>query len=434
MPRANLDNMIRRSAFEIPNNPSPEKTRCIKLIVPDEPGHLRALAGAIKLLSMWNSWVQDGTTNATDCAKTWKAVLASQNLFVGCDGEVVPTFEEFVEMVQFREDCDCNLFYKCCDGTEKKVALSDIVPPSDSTSGNEPKPAAGGIQQYCKKLYANGKVLIPTPLNTGDVVEITSTDGSGSDGQLFNDWYCADGSKFWLQCGSEQFKYDSADPMPGEHHMSLILQLGASTYVSLDHGAVTIPSGISNQIGTIQVNDSALANNPGSYDICFTVQNNQLPDWTHVFDFAIDPGAWILAPARPTGSWSGGAGWIEGDDNDGGSGNFFRRVLIDRTFPSTHISRVEVVFDYAIGAFATSTNDAYYLALKDGAAVTFYGRESAATPPSNGHHDELYNVNQNADFFEIYIATDQNTSGSGFTGSATIIKVVVTGTGVNPFI
>lgn len=64
-----------RGLFPIPTDPTPEGVKCITLMIPDDMEHEAVFAGALALLTKWNSWQKDGTTNARDCANTWRAAL-----------------------------------------------------------------------------------------------------------------------------------------------------------------------------------------------------------------------------------------------------------------------------------------------------------------------------------------------------------------------
>lgn len=72
MSNLKVRNLIARDLFPIPDNVAPENLRCVKIHIPDDPEHLAIFAGAFRLLTLWNSWQKDGTTNARDAANAWK--------------------------------------------------------------------------------------------------------------------------------------------------------------------------------------------------------------------------------------------------------------------------------------------------------------------------------------------------------------------------
>lgn len=276
------------------------------------------IAGALKQLLLQSTW----RTNDP-------AVLALQqervfNLFYqigragACNGEPVPTYEEFVDMVAFRQDCDCNTFVKCCDGSEKELAYKSDLPGASNPGNGAPQPAPGGGQQtYCQRLNANGQMNLPTLVNTGDTIEVTSANGSWWDGGEqsfgFPIWRCPDGEQYvaGICQGASTETITGTDPVVGAAHMSLIVYIGSNAY-SLSSGVFTVPSGVSNGIAVIQVNDTAIANNQGSADVCVKYTNNQaapVTEWCHIWGGLYPQGSWVTA----RGSESGGI-WIDSDD------------------------------------------------------------------------------------------------------------------------
>jgi hypothetical protein len=216
-------------------------------------------------------------------------------------------FEEFNDMVAFREDCDCNLFYKCCDGTEIEVARKSDVPASSQTNPGEPVPKPGETQSYCKTLNANSKILIPALMSTGDTITLISASGSTND-SAFTNWFCHDGNEFFGSgCAPGTGFTDGSDPMPGENHMSLIVNIGG-TFYSLEHGTVTVPSGVTNAVVSIQVNDAVLSDDAGTLSVCVDVKNNAPTTWSHTWDFTLSPGAWT-PEGGGGGTWIAGQGW-----------------------------------------------------------------------------------------------------------------------------
>lgn len=423
-----------RAKWVLPEVVDPRDRICFQIQVPNEKYHIAAFLGALYNLTSAIFWADDPSHTAKQVARVWQEIY--DNLSRQCENEFINTYVGMVDdMPFFRQICEndiCYLEFECCPGEWVRLGREDQIPAGSQPAAGAPQPPpGGGTADYCATLQANNKLYIPTIVSAGDIISIQAT-GAGNDGGEIQ-WRCPDGSTFFAgHCNPSETRLDGADPLPATNHMALIVNVDG-TFYPFASNSFTVPGGVSNAPAYIQANDSDITNNSGSYQICVTAKNNQPATWTHTFDFSAETGGWILSPGRPTGSWSAGSGWVEGDDNDGGSGAFFRRVLIQRNFASTHIDRVEVLYNYMYGNIATGTDDAYYLILRSSGVATIYGRLNAAAHPSNGAHDEIYNTNQQADLFEMYIATDQNNSGVGFTGAATISKVVVTGTGTNPF-
>jgi len=74
----------------------------------------------------------------------------------------------------------------------------------------QPQPApAGGKQAYCFVLQADGRVLLPTLVNSGDTLFIASFGGatSDSDAPVVPDWRCATGLPYVLGACFGTFSY-----------------------------------------------------------------------------------------------------------------------------------------------------------------------------------------------------------------------------------
>lgn len=284
------------------------------------------IAGALKQLLLQSTW------HTNDPNVLWLQQERVFNLFYiigragACEGEPVPTYEEFVDMVAFRQDCDCSTFVKCCDGSEKELAFkSDIPAGGQPGSGATQPPSGGGTADYCAQLQASGKLYVPTVVNTGDVITLqVSGAGNDPDADTIN-WRCPDGEQFFAgQCVGFTTTV-STDPLPATPHMQLIANIDG-TFHPFVSGSLTVPSGVSSGQVYIQVNDSNLTDNAGSYQICVTVQNNQSAHWTKDFDFTTSPGTGWYAQSGEGGHWSAGVGWVS--DNSFSSGTLGLRYLM----------------------------------------------------------------------------------------------------------
>lgn len=419
-------------AIPLPDPPNPHKTICVTLEIPDNLGHMAAFMGALYNLGINKTWERDIDHSAIEVSRLWKT--AYDTVRFGCGNDQKLTYEEYTDMPAFREDCDCNLFYKCCDGTEKKIAIAADVPPPPSAPGaGTPQPApGGGTQKYCQTMSANDVFLIGAPLNTGDTLTIEAS-GSGNDGGEVQ-WRCPDGSTYFAGfCNQSEVRLDGADPVPTVNHMALIINI-AGTYYSLGFGTYTVPGGVSNAQAFLQVNDSDIANNRGGYQICATVTNNQVVSWSHEFDFVSSDGGWqqIMAPGdNHIGAWTPGVGWTQTQDTNL-SGNSRRGAVIKRLFASATITSVSMLFDYAIGT-TNAPGD-----------VAQGGYDNAGTLFQNDYTHAVVGINLTLSSgsithtdveIDLALKTDTNIGGGtgGFTGSCVIKKVIVTGVGFNPF-
>lgn len=249
--------------------------------------------------------------------------------------------------------------------------LSKCTPASAQPGSGSPQPAPGGGQTcYAARLPGSGVWLIPTLLNTGDVINIQNAHGAVSSSYNGN-WYCPSGSQFFgnLCVGFEQTH--GGNPVPSAPDESLIVNIGG-TYYSLNSGPFTVPGGVVNAQGFIQVNDVSLAGKYGelTFDVC--VINNQAETWSVPQNLALMSGGWT-----PVGSsdgfdggestWTAGAGWQEVACHSNLVNTArYDIVYIDLQFtnPAT-VEHIDVLYDATIGDLSDGGGDtiqAYYSA------------------------------------------------------------------------
>jgi hypothetical protein len=320
-----------------------------------------------------------------------------------------------------RVDCNCNVFVTCCDGTEKQILTSDQVKalvngqPGSGTTQPEP----GGCHDYPAIMQANGKFLVPVPVSTGDTVEIIQAVGAGNDGAEII-WHCPDGTDFFAgECASGSGSLNGADPLPTVKHMTLLINING-TFYNGQAGPITVPGGVSLKQPFVQVNDAAIADNAGEYTYVVRVCNNQLGTFTHTFDFTLNTYGWIVDPSSSGGAWVASAGFQMTTH----TGPFFDFEL-SRLMPARDLSQVEVFY-----AWAQTASSA------DGTLEIFCTGSPTSTcpqpaPSASGSYHYLCTAAQ-ASITKINPSWNMGSS-AGTTGTLTITKIVVHGTGVDPF-
>lgn len=230
-----------------------------------------------------------------------------------------------------------------CTWADLSKCLANTQQPGSGT----PQPApGGGCQEYDMYLEANGKWLVPTFFNNGDTIELTEITGAGSDGTV-NHWYCPNGQAFVLGACVGLTGTSSGDPDPTQPHMSLVLNVGGLIF-PLTTGPITLTglTGVADSF--IQVNDSILSDNSGSYRAKVRVCNNQAASWTKTFDFTASPAGWTARPPTPQAfaHWQAGSGWLP-DLGDQGSGNNHYRIYIELTGVSAFdLDSMQVAFNF----------------------------------------------------------------------------------------
>jgi hypothetical protein len=415
---------LNRERFTLPDIVNPPDSLCFQIRVPNERWHLVAFFGVLFDLTQWINWELDSTHKATQAAQVWKKIwldLQSQSCEVPAQ---VGTFS-FEESSMLRTICEnnqCFLEFQCCPGEWIRLANVDQL-----TNGVQPGPGApqpppgGGNQQYCGTLQASGLFLIPTPVSTGDTIELISAKGSGNDGGSIG-WYCPDGSSSFAGRCSGSGHLDSSDPLNTVNHMSLIVEISGSFYALAVGSPLTVPAAISNVQPTIQVNDSGLGNNSGDYDICVKVTNNQSAEFTHTFDFVLADGGWTpqTSSGNPLGVWAGGAGWesVYGVASAGSTNN---DIIIN--FPAHTITQVEVLYSTGQDAGSGGTRGVYYTA---GAGQVLYG----ALDTGAGTFDTTI-TNTVTGIVQLHLSVDRFPAPDATT---LIFKAIVKGLGADPFI
>lgn len=424
-----------RAKWVLPEIINPPKKICFQIQVPDEKYHIAAFLGALYNLTSAIFWSDDSAHTAKDVARVWQNIY--DNISRQCVTEFINTYIALEDdMPFFRQVCEndvCYLEFECCPGEWVRLGNANQIPFGPQPGNGSPQPnPGGGSQKYCITLQANNTILIPTIVSAGDVVTIDAS-GSGNDGGEIQ-WRCSDGATYFGGlCDEGETRLDGGDPVPSANHMSLVINI-AGTFYAFTSNSFTVPGGVVNQQAEIQVNDAALSNNKGSYEVCVTVTNNQAATWSHTFNFALSTGGWQQIQAvgdNHIGVWTPGSGWTQTQDTNG-AGNSRRGAVIKKLFASSTITSVSMLFDYVIGTTNAPTDvaqggyDNISTLFQNDYAHAIAGTNLTLASGSITHTDTE---------IDIALKTDTNIGGGtgGFTGSCIIKSVTITGTGTNPF-
>lgn len=329
-----------QNPLPIPDVIDPGETVCLQIDVPKSRAHVSLLYGALYNLTLWNSYDPDSAHSGKQLAALWRTALATLRTCSGAP--VFAGIEEDFEM-PLRVDCDCNVFVTCCDGTEKQILTSEqvkaIIQSQPGSGAPQPAPG-GGCQSYDGQLTAPGRWLIPTPVNTGDVITMESISGATYDsaGLL---WLCPNGSQYFAGGCVGGTLTDGTAPVPAAPLGSPVVKIGSNYYSLLS--PVTVGAGV------VNTQPELLVNYPSSYSptgtLTFTVQvcNNQSGTWTRVLDFTVSNYAAIITPhngsSGPRGLWTVGLGWAP-NSGSGGSNPSDYIQFDSATFPSFIVDSV----------------------------------------------------------------------------------------------
>jgi len=422
--------------YVLPDVIDPSETVCVTLHIPKNKFHLMAFKGAIWDLCNWWNWERDDAHTATQVAQVWRRVFRSME-FTDCNQQPLSFADldmESEEMAQLTQEvCDdqgnCLFQYRCdvC-GSWHTAATTDQVNAPHSPSAGSPQPGPdGGSITVCSKLFANNTLLLSAPVSSGDTVTIISADGSGNDGGEVQ-WRCPDGGTYFGGlCDDPAVSFPGGDPVNSAPHMSLLL-LVSGVYYPFYPGPfpytlvpITIPGGITAANAEFIVNDSAIGNNKGDYNICYKQVNNQPGSWTRTLDFRLSDQGFVYVPIGGVdyGSWIGGSGWQSTPYPPGGAGATV--LAIHKLFSASTFLSANITCNQTPAATGSGAGNSVILK-HAGTNVAIVDLGSVFS----GTQTDSWSGSQTVD--EILISPS-----SGNSALFTEITMVLTGNGTPPF-
>lgn len=416
--------------YSIPSVIDPGKTRCIQVIIPDSLEYLQIFYAALLTLTKWKNWELDGTTSASQCATLWRNLLISQN-FPPCDQAAAAGADEGVEnLIRQNPDNPC-LLETSINGTDwcpfADLSLCINLQGQIGVGAEQPRPG-GGCVTYHIYMPANSLYLLPTNVSTGDTITITHPSGAANDGGE-TVWRTPTGGQFVAGLDIGGYAYNAGDPQPTTPHMALILQIGA-TYYSFTAFAFTVPGGVANQPVTLQVNDSAISNDYGGFNLDVEVCNNQAATWSRDYLFSTGTHGWILlnnAVGNTKGAYTGSAFIGTCDLQYPADPTYYNECQIQLSFPSTTLTVVQASVDTTKGTVIGAYNPNYCNYSANNGAVSL----SANDGLSDGAHNIPWMGSQVATSVEVLIGMAQ-ASDCTDPGSGAILSVHLEGTGTPP--
>lgn len=306
------------SRYTLPLEIDPPTRVCFRVEVPNDIYHIGAFLGQIWALSWQQSWERDAAHTARLAAKVWLDIF--NNLRPGCDCPSLPVGIDGGDEPLIRQNPDnpC-LLETSINGTDWCVwaDLSKCVPAGGQPgAGSGAPPAGGGSACYEARMQGSGKWLLPTQVNTGDVITISEIKGAATDGSGI--WYCPNGQTFFLNACAGAITTSGGDPLNTVGHMRLIFKIDAA-YHDGYNTTLTVPGGISNANVEFQMNDSSLSDNFGEITFKVCVQNNAAAVWSHTFDFIAGDGGFVSDAAHGGAAYIPGTGWVS---NNSGANAF----------------------------------------------------------------------------------------------------------------
>jgi len=318
--------------------------------------------------------------------------------------------------------------------------LSKCKPNVTQPGGGSPQPPPqGGQACYHGIVAASEQWLVPAVVNAGDQITFSNVSGAGADGGIDGLWYCPNGQTFFAGACIGVPGVKTADIANTIAHMRLIVNINGVWYDAYNTG-FTVPGGVVNSPVIVQINDSNIADNSGSYafDVCLT--NNTQAEWEQTFNFGVTDGGFEPSLGtdgdKPYAFYSPGLGWVVNctlDDNGGGRYQYL--IVRKTTSRAGTITHFEATYNRgAVGTPALPLGDALYIQPSNvflrqsnyptgnNLLMTWDGTASIGS-------GEIIGINITQDF-----QYPGGTSCPLVTPSAVLTKVVLRGVGVNPFV
>lgn len=423
----------------MPDNLHPTKFRCVTFYLPDDPLWYSNFWGTLATLQFPGNYQTGSKPDAFTMADTWAAVVekARTNFLQRLCAPAFGSAGADSEDIMIRQDPDnpC-LLQTSIDGINwcTFADFSKCIPASGQPGNGTPQPpAGGGTACYHANVNANSRWLIPAPVSAGDVIQINNPQGAVSN-SFNNDWHCLTGDLFFAgACVNFSFT-NGANPVPAAKTSSLIVTFSTGSYALLP-GPFTVPVGVVNEQGTIQVNDANIAVCSGNinYDVCVT--NNAAAAWSHTIDFSLDPSGWInhdYPTHNPSARWTAGVGWQANDCVNllGGTG-IYTVLSIERTIAPTTIRSVQMVYDSILGANPGGDHTRFNLHNGGGDNFVIDEVPEAGTPVTDNWIGSVAGVT----LLQVWpIFAFANAAGvCDGTPQITLRSVTITGEGSNPF-
>jgi len=345
--------------FQVPEVIDPPDTLCLTMTVPNEDTHIANLNGAILALCMARAYHDRPGVRSVDIANVWRRYVQTMK-FTDCAGnEVFPISGEIDDIMA--DVCSLLRYHKgrlqgwCeCGGTFswQDIGSDDNSAPTGSAgqpSGDQPQPGAGGSQCYDLAWDAHGKALLPTTVNPGDQLTVTTASGAGN-GPYEAYWRCVDGKVYFAGACVGITATNGANLNPSLPNGMLVMLINGVYTTAVPGTVYTVP-------GTVPPNSNVefMANFPagsasGSYKMNVCRQNNAAASGCHHLDFRVsDYGFvdWSSAGGAPT--WVPGTGW----QHPGGGGNNLQIKFIAAS--AFTVTRVQYQMNDDAGSPASSS-------------------------------------------------------------------------------
>lgn len=415
----------------LPEQIDPTERRCIQIQVPDDPAHIAAFRGALLALASAYNWADDPTHKAKEVALVWREILDS-SLEWGCGlqtkirvDDICTLSWSYDDWVTFDSYDPSGCILANIDSVVPGLiqnAIRDAIADGTIQGGNAQNsptqaPAPGTCKTYHVRLNGRDKWRCPSPVNSGDTVLITNTQGGYWDGGIAGTWSCPDGKYYGLGNCFGEWSAQAEDPLQSGLHMQLVGNFD-TTFFDAIGSTYTIPQGVTDAPLYIQANDSNLSDNIGEVQFDVEICSVGTLDWLHSWDFTVSAAGWL----RTYGTYEAGIGLKTVQESQGNNS-----MVLDYHHNLLHSSTATYV--RVRGTYEPGSNPQGY-ALEIGQnnyATDLFNRTQAAM--SNSYDYAAYGswgISNN-----VLIAMSVCTQCG--TGLGTVSHFEIGGTGADPF-
>jgi len=426
-------------SFQVPQVPPTDPpTAGPFFYIPVNCTWMSLITGALQQLLLQSTWNTDPDTLAI--VQGWVFDLIAQ---FNCATAL--TLEQLCGSMPDGGDCDMGCCLRFQDGKLQQLDCGvwvdvagqsnlPVGPLQPADGAPQPQPG-GGCDTYHATMIASQQWLVPTPVSTGDQINVTDFNGASHEaGAIF--WYGPNGQRYFAGNYEAGTEFTSGtDPVPTAPHQSLIIGVGGSFY-QLVPGPFSVPVGVTNEQPVIYLNTDTPADLSGTVQFDVEVCNNQAGTFIHVFDFTAGTQGWEIAPIAPTsvganGVYDPGFGFRQGFVSFPGVAGY-RLIEMFRTVPTpTQFNQYQVFNTAILGASTGSILTDDVQTVLSGSNTSWSSTPFTSLPPSPWL---IAHADINADTLALSFVVGSTNDGSDPGGSVLIPKIVVFGIGTDPFI
>lgn len=157
-----------------------------------------------------------------------------------------------------------------------------------------PQAPAGGCVTYHAAVDARGSWLMPTLVNTGDILTPSAWQGATTDVGPVGRWNCYTGLQFALGTCQGSPIIDGSAYAPSLPIGIPLFLVGGVYYDA--RVPLTVPGSIVNAPLAVLINYAPGGDYHGNMTLDIEFCNNQAVTFTHVFDFTLSDGGWVETP------------------------------------------------------------------------------------------------------------------------------------------